>query len=84
MHYFHQNKRKRIKKYLLENLFLIYLINKKEIKLTIPSSLSCRGGVGGFVEFVVGATVGKGNGVVYLAIAKDTGGLKNHILQNPI
>lgn len=47
----------------------------------IPSSLSCRGGVGGFVEFVVGATVGKGNGVVYLAMARDTGGLKDHISQ---
>lgn len=28
------------------------------------------------VEFVVGAIEGKGNGVVYLAIARDTGGLE--------
>lgn len=42
----------------------------------VPSSLSCRGGVTVlFVEFVVGATVGRGSGVVYLAIAKETGGL---------
>lgn len=45
----------------------------------IPSSLSCRGGVAAlFVEFVVGATVGRGSGVVYLAMAKDTGGLRNN------
>lgn len=36
------------------------------------------------VEFVVGATVGKGSGVVYLAMAKDTGGLKHYILKNCI
>jgi len=41
--------------------------------------LSCRGGVPAlFVEFV-GATVGRGSGVVYLAIAKDTGGLQNNL-----
>lgn len=40
-----------------------------------PSSVSWQLGVVAIVEFVVGATVAKGRGAAYLAIAKETGGL---------
>lgn len=34
------------------------------------------------VEFVVGAIEGNGSGVVYLAIARDTGGLKRKAIND--